>query len=122
MRLHHLEQVLGAFIPQPGQVGPDGGPLYAFPTNFSASSVASGSQQQLQAQPRPPHVDSIAQATPERGHAESYGWGNVASGGANASTYAIPNAIERIRDAGHIAESDGEVEAAVTLEFLVRFA
>lgn len=41
-------------------------------------------------------------------------------GGPMGGPYGIPNTIERLREEGQMVESDGEVEAAVTLEFLVR--
>ena len=118
-RLFHLEAVLSNFVPQRGQSGPDGGPLYAY-------SVQANGQQVVQAE-RGEYYKAAGE-----GADEEYGEevesprerGNLGletlEGGPMGGPYGIPGAIERLREEGQMAESDGEVEAAVTLEFLVR--
>ncbi|KAL8279331.1 hypothetical protein RQP46_008368 [Phenoliferia psychrophenolica] len=97
-RLFHLESVLANFVPS-GQLGPDGGPMYSYP-----AATESGPQMKVE-----------GEAGGETS-AASTGLGMAFHPSASASSYAP--AIERIREEGNLAESDGEVEAAVTLEFL----
>ncbi|KAM0753038.1 hypothetical protein T439DRAFT_323651 [Meredithblackwellia eburnea MCA 4105] len=106
-RLYHLETVVGQFVPYDDAVGPDGGPMYAYTTNGNgvASSTTSGG--------------ASGSATGRFLKLEDEGDGEALSrrNSTNEMLMFTPS-VERIREEGTVGESDGEVEAAVTLEFL----
>lgn len=89
LKLFHLERVVASFVPQPGCFGDDGGVMYAFSAQGFAAA-ASG-----------PSAGDPAE---------------------NAGTSTLPTLSEdSLREAENtrVVDDDGEVEAAVTLEFLV---
>ncbi|KAK4704734.1 hypothetical protein P7C70_g1473, partial [Phenoliferia sp. Uapishka_3] len=83
-RCYHLEAVLAKFVPQLGQTGPDGAPMYAYSVQGEAGE--------------------FMKEEAEVNH--SFG-PEVASGSRDRAAF---TSIDRIREEGQIAESDGEVE------------
>lgn len=101
-RLFHLETVLSQFVPS-GQTGPDGGPMFAYNASTGTKEVT-----KTEADDRPSAFnEGGSAATGARGAhpAFSHGDGSHAS-----SAYSSVPSIDRIREEGHLAESDGEVE------------
>ncbi|GAA5910394.1 uncharacterized protein JCM6883_002992 [Sporobolomyces salmoneus] len=122
-RLSHLERVMRAFTPQNGLYDENGNPLYGIDMNRLASQqdLLPSTSTNL---PIPPRQNSFP-ANGEEYEPKSH----YRVGGMNgAEPYPLPSqqpliqAHERVRDMDdrdrRMTESDGEVEAAVTLEFL----
>ncbi|GAA6042322.1 hypothetical protein JCM8097_003844 [Rhodosporidiobolus ruineniae] len=149
-RLHHLDRIISAFVPQPDVLDDDGQVSYAVDMNllangsfgkadsgdFSVSSgsgyYASGMVGTPSAEPTPAggahlplgaappgiepyeassgfHIDGM---TPQMGTAP------LPSAASNYDQTPFPAPVEQLRGNERMTESDGEVEAAVTLEFL----
>ncbi|ORY63814.1 hypothetical protein BCR35DRAFT_308781 [Leucosporidium creatinivorum] len=101
LRLFHLERVIQNFVPQPGQIGEDGGPLYAFPAH-------------MMMQPLPPTTaGAMTPAAPS-----SMGLPQLESGGMLQQEGLRMVREENGEHEEAVAADDGEVEAAIGLEFM----
>ncbi|GAA5948642.1 hypothetical protein JCM3765_004953 [Sporobolomyces pararoseus] len=137
-RLGHLERVMRAFVPQSGLFDENGQPLFGIDMNALAAT-ASGSVQQspaiggpgggieLPRLPVPPRQDSFAgNAGGEYEPTAGYRIDGIRSPSQQQS-FPLPGQpmlqhLSRAREVGGVdrrmTESEGEVEAAVTLEYL----
>lgn len=133
-RLCHLERVLQAFGPREGIYDESGQPLYGIDMNLLAATAAKsreeshtlgGSVGTSAGLPVPPQHNSFAQNGEQYEPKSGYRIDGI--GGSQTAAYSLPpqpTSHGRIRDLDErerrMTESDGEVEAAVTLEYLVR--
>jgi len=130
-RLCHLERVMRAFVPQSGSFDENGQPLFGINMDLLAATATMSREQSVGYEgagggagampvtlglPVPPAQDSFngdgGEYEPKAGFQD-----------ARFSLPPAPMPLGRVRDSEgerRMADSDGEVEAAVTLEYLVR--
>ncbi|GAA5925623.1 hypothetical protein JCM1841_004790 [Sporobolomyces salmonicolor] len=132
-RLYHLDRVIRAFVPQLDQLDEQGDHMWGIDMNLlrleqvkREQEMAMGGATDGAESVGPTPVGGMTLPLPPGGDEyeprTSYRIEGMAASGSNEQRYSLPpapSALDRIRAEGQtISESDGEVEAAVTLEFL----
>jgi len=112
-QLWNLENVVNSFAPHPTMTGVDGKPLFAYPTQL-------GPRRDTAVHLLPSAGPSVAvdDSVPGGGDGRVVRLDVMEKGG-GVQYDNLPNQLERLREQGAMVEDDGEVEAAVTLEYLV---
>lgn len=131
-RLCHLERVMRAFVPQSGEFDENGQPLFGINMDLLAATATMSREQSVGYEGGGTGGGAMAATPglpiPPQDSYNGHGGGEYESkAGFQDPRFSLPPApmpLERIRDSEserRMADSDGEVEAAVTLEYLVCF-